>query len=82
MALEHSEVLRGLAEILNDVAGVPTGDVEPDKSFVDQLDVDSLSMVEILMVIEERFGVRIPDDEAGNFKNVGDVVDYIVLHGA
>jgi acyl carrier protein len=71
------EVRTDLAEIVNDVAGVPVEDVQLDKSFTDDLDVDSLSMVEIIYAAEEKFGVSIPDEEAKNLKTVGDAVAYI-----
>ncbi len=72
------EVLEGLAEIVNEIAGIPTEDVEFDKSFTDDLDVDSLSMVEVVVAAEERFDVKIPDDEVKNLKTVGDAVNYII----
>ncbi|MDH6110409.1 acyl carrier protein [Kitasatospora sp. MAP12-15] len=72
------EVLEGLAEIVNEIAGIPAEDVELDKSFTDDLDVDSLSMVEVVVAAEERFDVKIPDDEVKNLKTVGDAVDYIL----
>ncbi|MFD0278593.1 acyl carrier protein [Kitasatospora sp. NPDC127111] len=74
------EVLEGLAEIVNEIAGIPTEDVEIDKSFTDDLDVDSLSMVEVVVAAEERFDVKIPDDEVKNLKTVGDAVDYILAN--
>ena len=52
-------------------------DVQLDKSFTDDLDVDSLSMVEIALAAEDKFGVKIPDDEVQNLKTVGDAVSYI-----
>jgi acyl carrier protein len=75
------EVLEGLAEIVNEIAGIPTEDVELDKSFTDDLDVDSLSMVEVVVAAEERFDVKIPDDEVKNLKTVGDAVEYILANG-
>ncbi|MBX6372096.1 MAG: acyl carrier protein [Acidothermus sp.] len=77
MALSNEEILNGLAEIINEVAGIPTSDVQLDKSFTDDLDIDSLSMVEVVVAAEEKFGVRIPDDEVKNLKTVGDAVNYI-----
>lgn len=74
------EVLEGLAEIVNEIAGIPAEDVELDKSFTDDLDVDSLSMVEVVVAAEERFDVKIPDDEVKNLKTVGDAVDYILAN--
>jgi acyl carrier protein len=71
------EIRSGLADIVNDVAGIPTDDVQLDKSFTDDLDVDSLSMVEIVVAAEESFSVKIPDDEVKNLKTVGDAVAYI-----
>jgi acyl carrier protein len=71
------EIRIGLAEIVNEVAGVSTEDVTLDKSFTDDLDVDSLSMVEVVVEAEERFGVKIPDDQVKNLKTVGDAVAYI-----
>jgi acyl carrier protein len=71
------EILAGLAEILNEVADVTPEDVTVEKSFTDDLDVDSLSMVEVAMAAEEKFGVKIPDEELPNLKTVGDAVSYI-----
>ena len=71
------EIRSGLADIVNDVAGIPAADVQLDKSFTDDLDVDSLSMVEVVVAAEEQFGVKIPDDEVKNLKTVGDAVAYI-----
>ncbi|WP_405017286.1 acyl carrier protein [Kitasatospora sp. NBC_00070] len=76
------EVLTGLAEIVNEIAGIPAEDVELDKSFTDDLDVDSLSMVEVVVAAEERFDVKIPDDEVKNLKTVGDAVNYILANAA
>ena len=67
----------GLAEILEEFAGVTPSDVAEEKSFTDDLDVDSLSMVEVVVAAEEKFGVKIPDDEVQNLKTVGDAVSYI-----
>jgi acyl carrier protein len=71
------EIRTDLAEIVNEVAGVDTADVQLEKSFVDDLDVDSLSMVEVVVAAEEKFGVTIPDDQVRNLVTVGDAVAYI-----
>ena len=73
----ETEIQTELATIVEDIAGVPADDVQPGKEFVADLDVDSLSMVEIVVAAEEKFGVRIPDDQVKNLKTVGDAVDYI-----
>ena len=72
-----SDIQADLAAIVEEIAGVDAADVQSDKSFVDDLDVDSLSMVEIVVAAEEKFGVRIPDDEVKNLKTVGDAVSFI-----
>jgi acyl carrier protein len=71
------EIRSGLAEIVNEIAGIPVDDIQLEKSFTDDLDVDSLSMVEVVVAAEERFGVQIPDDEVKQLKTVGDAVAYI-----
>jgi acyl carrier protein len=71
------EIRAELADIVNEVTGIPADDVQLDKSFVDDLDVDSLSMVEVVVAAEEKFDVRIPDEEVKNLKTVGDAVSYI-----
>jgi len=71
------EIRTDLAEIVNEVAGIPAEDVQSDKSFTDDLDVDSLSMVEVVVAAEEKFDVKIPDDEVKNLKTVGDAVAFI-----
>jgi acyl carrier protein len=79
---DQQEVLGGLAEIVNEVAGVPVDSVQLDKSFTDDLDIDSLSMVEVVVAAEEKFGVKIPDDDVKDLRTVGDAVSYIAQAGA
>lgn len=81
VAASADEVRAGLAEILNEVADVDASDVTDDKSFTDDLDVDSLSMVEVAMAAEEKFGVKIPDDDLPKLRTVGDAVNYIQTNG-
>ena len=73
----QDDILTGLGEIIDEVAGVPADEVTPDKSFVDDLDIDSLSMVEIAVAAQDKFGVEIPDDELKNLKTVQDVINYV-----
>ena len=72
------EIRADLADIVNEVAGIDADDVQLDKSFVDDLDVDSLSMVEVVVAAEERFDVKIPDEDVKNLKTVGDAAGYIL----
>jgi acyl carrier protein len=77
MANSEQEILSGLAEIVNEETGLPVDSVEAGKSFTDDLDIDSLSMMTIVVNAEEKFGVRIPDDDVKNLSTVGDAVAYI-----
>ena len=75
--MSQEEVLSGLATIVNEVAGVPVEQITMEKSFVNDLDVDSLSMVEVVMAAEDKWGVTIPDAAAKDLVTVGDAVAYI-----
>jgi acyl carrier protein len=77
MAMTDQEILEGLGEIIDEVAGVPADQVTPDKTFVDDLDIDSLSMVEIAVAAQDKFGVEIPDDQLKDLKTVQDVINYV-----
>lgn len=77
MAMSEQEILSGLAEIVNEETGLPVDAVELDKSFTDDLDIDSLSMMTVVVNAEDKFGVRIPDDDVKNLKTVSDAVSYI-----
>ncbi len=72
------EVLAGLAEIINDETGIATDTVVLDKSFTDDLDIDSISMMTIVVNAEDKFDVKIPDEEVKNLRTVGDAVNFIV----
>jgi acyl carrier protein len=78
MALEQNEVLAGLAEIVNEETGIAAEKVQLDKSFTDDLDIDSISMMTIVVNAEDKFGVKIPDEEVKNLITVGDAVNFIV----
>ena len=77
MAQSEQEILEGLADIVNEETGLEQDAVALDKSFTEDLDIDSLSMMTIVVNAEEKFGVRIPDDEVKNLKTVGDAVSFI-----
>ena len=78
MALSQQEVLAGLAKLVNDETGIPVDSVQLEKSFTDDLDIDSISMMTIVVNAEDEFGVKIPDDEVKNLVTVGDAVRFIV----
>jgi acyl carrier protein len=73
----QQEILSSLAEIVVEETGIDADTVQRDKSFTEDLDIDSLSMMTIVVNAEERFGVRIPDEDVKNLRTVGDAVDYI-----
>jgi len=77
MAMTDQEILTGLGEIIDEVAGVPADEVTPDKSVVDDLDIDSLSMVEIAVAAQDKFGVEIPDDQLKDLTTVQDVIEFV-----
>ncbi|HZK05949.1 MAG TPA: acyl carrier protein [Actinomycetaceae bacterium] len=77
MALTNDEILAGLAEIVTEETGVPAESVTLDASFADDLDIDSLSMMTIITYAEEKFEVRIPDEDATTLSTVQDAVEYI-----
>lgn len=58
MAANQEEIIAGLAEIIEEVTGIEPSEVTPEKSFVDDLDIDSLSMVEIAVQTEDKYGVK------------------------
>ena len=77
MALSEQEILAGLAEIVNEETGLEAEEVQMDKSFTEDLDIDSLSMMTIVVNAEDKFGVRIPDDEVQNLTHVKDALPDI-----
>jgi acyl carrier protein len=76
-AATEQEILSGLAEIIDEIVGIDKSEVTPEKNFVDDLDIDSLSMVEIAVAAQDKFGVEIPDDELRNLKTVKDVINFV-----
>ncbi|WP_030673008.1 acyl carrier protein [Streptomyces rimosus] len=72
--MTREEIITGLAEILNEVADVEPAEVTEDKAFIEDLDVDSLAMVEVIVAVEERFGVSLPEEELKELRLVSDIV--------
>ena len=77
MVITKEELIAGIAEIIEEVTGIEPSEVTIEKSFVDDLDIDSLSMVEIAVQTEDKYGVKIPDEDLASLRTVGDVVAYL-----
>lgn len=75
--MTEEEIREGLAAILEEVAGSDPAEVQLDKSFINDLDVDSLLMVEVVVAAEERFGISISEDDLKEGATVGDLVQSI-----
>lgn len=75
--MTDQEILDALRSIVSEIAGIDESSIDADKSFVDDLDIDSLSMVEIAMEMDSKLGVGIPDEELKNIKTVGDAIAYV-----
>ncbi|MBU3759001.1 MAG: acyl carrier protein [Candidatus Omnitrophica bacterium] len=66
-----------ITEIIVEQLGVKPEEVIPEASFVDDLGADSLDTVELVMALEEEFGIEIPDEDAEKIQTVGDAIRYI-----
>ncbi len=76
--MDEEQVTAALGEIVQEVAGVDPARLERPTRFADDLDIDSLTMVEIVTAAEDRFDVRVPDADIEGLATVGDAVDYIL----
>lgn len=75
--MEHDEIFDKVKEVIVEQLNVEEEDVIEEASFIDDLGADSLDIVELVMALEESFGVSIPDEDAEGIKTVGDAVNYI-----
>ncbi len=66
-----------IREIIVDQLGVPSEEVVPEASFIDDLGADSLDIVELVMAIEEAFNLEIPDDDAEKIQTIQDAISYV-----
>jgi len=64
-------------DIISEQLGVKKEEIKPESSFIDDLGADSLDTVEVVMALEEEFGIEIPDEEAEKITTVGEAVKYI-----
>jgi acyl carrier protein len=75
--MEHEEIFDKVKDVIVDQLNVEEDDVTEDAAFVDDLGADSLDIVELVMALEEQFGISIPDEQAEKIKTVGDAVSFI-----
>jgi acyl carrier protein len=78
----EDQIMDNVRVIISEVAGVPLEDITPGKRFVEDLGVDSLSMIEVVVQAQRDFGVVIPDDRLRELSTVADVVRYIGTQSA
>ena len=76
--MDRDEIFDKVKGVIVEQLNVEEDDVNEDAAFVDDLGADSLDIVELVMALEEEFGVSIPDESAEKIKSVGDAVDFIV----
>ena len=74
------EMAEKVKQIISEQLGVDENEVNPSASFVDDLGADSLDQVELVMALEEAFGVEIPDEDAEKIRTVQDAIDYVDKH--
>ncbi|MGB5168998.1 MAG: acyl carrier protein [Acidimicrobiia bacterium] len=77
--MDRTEIEAKLTDLLVDELGIERDDITTDAKFEEDLDVDSLGVVELLMALEDNFGVKIPDEEAEQITTVGEAVDLVEL---
>ena len=75
--MSSEEIFEKVKSIIVDQLGAEESSITLEASFIDDLEADSLDIVELIMGIEEEFGIEIPDADAEKVVTVGDVVDYI-----
>jgi acyl carrier protein len=74
--MEREEILDKVKAVVVDQLNVEDDEVVDDASFIDDLGADSLGIVELVMALEEEFGISIPDEDAEGIKTVGDAISY------
>jgi acyl carrier protein len=78
--MERDELLKKMKTIVADKLSISEEQVNADASFIEDLGADSLDTVELVMALEDEFGLDIPDDEAEKLTTVGKAMDYILGH--
>jgi acyl carrier protein len=71
------ELQEKVIKLVSEATKVDAQNISQNTNFIDDLNLDSLDMVELMMKMEDEFGVEIPEDETENLKSIGDVVNYL-----
>ena len=80
MAATREEVYERVKEVLSEQLGVDENEITEEASFQEDLEADSLDLVELIMELEDQFGVKISDEDAQKIETVGQAVDYVTTH--
>ena len=78
--MDEQKVYEDIKKVVIEQLGVSESEVTREASFVDDLGADSLDTVELVMALEEAFGIEIPDEDAEKIKSIGDTINYVMSH--
>ena len=78
--MSEEEIFNKIKDMIADNFDVDKDKITEDTNFMDELDADSIDLVEFILQLEDEFGAEIPDDEAEKIKTIGDAVSYIKAH--
>ncbi|OGB88968.1 acyl carrier protein [candidate division WOR-1 bacterium RIFCSPHIGHO2_01_FULL_53_15] len=78
--MDENKIYDDIKKVVVEQLGVAESEVKREASFVDDLGADSLDTVELVMALEEAFGIEIPDEDAEKIKTIGDTISYVMSH--